>query len=93
MAKEEREIKDVYWLRLVEVSNTGIRKELKREVSESSGKVFKLYSEWIADANSVKDKKMLVDILFISQGMFYTIREHHCWDGKECEISGKTLKI
>ena len=30
MAKQDREFKDVYWLRLVEVTDTGLRVTLER---------------------------------------------------------------
>ena len=37
MAKQDREFKDVYWLRLVEVTDVGLRVTLEREVTESLG--------------------------------------------------------
>ena len=37
MAKQDREFKDVYWLRLIEVTDTGLRVTLER-LNQSSGK-------------------------------------------------------
>ena len=41
MAKQDREFKDVYWLRLVEVTDAGLRVTLEREITESIGVALK----------------------------------------------------
>lgn len=93
MAKQDREFKDVYWLRLVEVTDTGLRVTLKREVTESLGVALKHYDEWILEHEKVTDKKLLVDILYIHEGQFFTMREHHCFSRHECEVSENVMRV
>ena len=81
MAKGDKEFKDVYWLRLVEVTDTGLRVTLEREVTESIGVALKHYDEWILEHENVKDKRLLVDILYIHEGQFHTIKERRLWSG------------
>ena len=92
MAKGDKEFKDVYWLRLIEVTDTGLRITLEREVTESLGVALKHYDEWILEHENVTDKKLLVDILYIHEQQFHTIREHHLWDRHECEVTEDVMK-
>ena len=92
MAKDEKEYKDVYWTSIKEYDN-GLRKTIKKEVFEGLGGALKRYEEWILESEGVHDKKLLVDILFIHEGQFFTIREHHCWDRHECEVTEDTLRV
>ena len=84
MAKEEREKRDVYWVSLKEYNN-GIRTSLKKEVFESASGALKRYEEWVLDYEKETDKQLLVDILYIHEGYFSTIKEFHLWERRECE--------
>ena len=84
MAKEEREKRDVYWVSLREHSNR-IRTTLKKEVFESASGALKRYEEWVLDHEKEADRQLLVDILYIHEGYFSTIKEFHLWERRECE--------
>lgn len=85
MAKEEKEMRDVYWVSLKERDEKGIRTTLEKHVYESAGGAYKKYEELIYEWESKQtDKMLIVDILFIKDGCFNTIREKHLWDMKEC---------
>ena len=93
MAKQDREFKDVYWLRLIEVTDTGLRITLEREVTETLGAALKHYEEWILEHEKVTDKRLLVDILYIHDGQFSTIREHHLWNRYECKVTENVIRL
>ena len=93
MAKQDREFKDVYWLRLIEVTDTGLRITLEREVTESIGVALKHYDEWILEHENVTDKRLLVDIQYKHEGQFSTLREHHLWNRHECEVTEDVMKV
>ena len=74
MAKEEKEMRDVYWVSLKERDERGIRTTLEKKVFESMGGALKQYNDWVLEYESVNDKKLIVDVIFIKDGCFYTIR-------------------
>ena len=84
MAKEEKEMRDVYWVSLKERDERGVRTTLEKHVYESAGGAYKKYEELIYKYEPTKGKMLIVDILFIKDGCFNTIREKHLWDMKEC---------
>ena len=83
MAKQDKEFRDVYWVSVKEYYN-GLRPTLKREVYETLGGAFKKYEELILEYKTVQDKKLIVDIVYIHEGRFYTIKERRLWDDYEC---------
>ena len=84
MAKEEKEMRDVYWVSLKERDERGVRKVIKKEVFEGMGGALKQYNDWVLEYESVNDKQLIVDVIFIKDGCFYTIREFHLYERKEC---------
>lgn len=78
MAKEEREFKDIYWVRLVERLPSGIRQQQELHRFESSAGALKKFEELVLD-NEGKDGQWIVDILFIHEGQFSTIKEKRLW--------------
>ena len=84
MAKEEKEMRDVYWVSLKERDKRGIRTTLEKKVFEGMGGALKQYNDWVLEYESVKDKQLIVDVLFIKEGCFYTIREFHLYERREC---------
>lgn len=84
MAKEEREIRDVFWVCLKERDERGVRKTLEKYVFEGAGGAYKKYEELIYQYEPTKGRMLIVDIVFIKDGMFNTIREKHLWDMREC---------
>lgn len=78
MAKEEREFKDIYWVRLVERLPSGIRQQQELYKFESSAGALKKFEEMVLD-NEGKDGQWIVDILFIHEGQFFTIKEKRLW--------------
>ena len=84
MAKEEREIRDVFWVCLKERDERGVRTTLEKKVFEGMGGALKQYNDWVLEYESVKDKQLIVDVIFIKEGCFYTIREFHLYERREC---------
>jgi hypothetical protein len=78
MAKEEREFKDIYWVRLLERQPSGIRQQQELHKFESSAGALKKFEELVLD-NEGKDGQWIVDILFIHEGQFSTIKEKRLW--------------
>jgi hypothetical protein len=78
MAKEEREFKDIYWVRLLERKPSGIRQQQELHKFESSAGALKKFEELVLD-NEGKDGQWIVDILFIHEGQFSTIKEKRLW--------------
>ena len=84
MAKEEKEMRDVYWVSLKERDERGIRTTLEKKVFEGMGGALKQYNDWVLEYESVKDIQLIVDVIFIKEGCFYTIREFHLYERREC---------
>lgn len=78
MAKDEREFKDVYWVRLLERQPGGIRQQQELHRFESSAGALKKYEELILE-NEGKEGQWIVDVLFIHEGQFTTIEEKRLW--------------
>ena len=78
MAKEEREFKDVYWVRLMQRFPTGIRQQEQLHRYESSAGALKKYEELILE-NEGREGQWVVDILFIHEGQFFTVKERRLW--------------
>ena len=55
--------------------------------------VLKHYDEWILEHENTTDKRLLVDILYIHEGQFSTLREHHLWNRHECEVTEDVMKV
>lgn len=77
MAKKD-EFCDVYWVRLLERQPSGIRKQQELHRFESSAGALKKFEEMVLD-NEGKDGQWIVDILFIHEGQFFTIKEKRLW--------------
>lgn len=78
MAKEEREFKDVYWVRLLERQSGGIRQQQELHRFESSAGALKKFEELVLE-NEGKEGQWIVDMLFIHEGQFSTIQEKRLW--------------
>lgn len=78
MAKEEREFKDVYWVRLLERQQGGIRQQQELHRYESSAGALKKFEELILEHEG-KEGQWIVDILFIHEGQFFTVKERRLW--------------
>lgn len=78
MAKEEREFKDVYWVRLLERQQGGIRQQQELHRYESSAGALKKFEELVLEHEG-KEGQWIVDILFIHEGQFFTVKERHLW--------------
>lgn len=77
----EKEFKDVYWVCVKERTPGGLRHELERYTYESAAGALKKFEELVLDLEGrPTDKMLLVEVLFISSGMFSTIRERHLWE-------------
>jgi hypothetical protein len=77
MAKKD-ELRDVYWVRLLERQPSGIRQQQELHKFESSAGALKKFEEMVLD-NEGKDGQWIVDILFIHEGQFFTIKEKRLW--------------
>ena len=78
MAKEEREFKDVYWVRLLERQQGGIRQQQELHRFESSAGALKKFEELVLE-HEAKEGQWIVDILFIHEGQFFTVKERRLW--------------
>ena len=76
MAKEERK-RDVYWTRVLERTDTGLRLEVERYVSESVASANMKFEELCLKYNK---PPYIVDILFICDSQFHTIKEKRMVD-------------
>lgn len=89
MAKEEgkKELKDVYRVYVKERTEKGFRLELERYEYESAAGAIKKYEEIVMELEGKKtDKMLIVELQFISEGCFHSLREKHLWDGFSHEI-------
>lgn len=77
MAKKD-ELRDVYWVRLLERQPSGIRQQQELHRYESSAGALKKFEELVLE-NEGKAGQWIVDILFIHEGQFSTIKEKHLW--------------
>lgn len=93
MSAKKDEIKNVYWVRIHEVMPNGTRPTIAKEVYEGVGSAMKKYNDWIAEYESVKDKKLVVTITFIFQNAFYSVKEFHIWDNYECVVRDDLMKV
>ena len=78
MAKKDEELKSVYWVRLLERQPSGIRQQQELHRFESSAGALKKFEELVLE-NEGKAGQWIVDILFIHEGQFFTIKEKHLW--------------
>ena len=78
MAKEEREFKDVYWVRLLERQQGGIRQQQELHRFESSAGALKKFEELVLEHEG-KGGQWIVDVLFIHEGQFFTVKERRLW--------------
>ena len=78
MAKEEREFKDVYWVRLLERQQGGIRQQQELHRFESSAGALKKFEE-LGLEHEGKEGQWIVDVLFIHEGQFFTVKERRLW--------------
>ena len=78
MAKTDKEFRDVYWVRLLERQSSGVRLQQELHRFESSAGALKKYEELVLE-NEGKDGQWIVDILFIHDGQFSTIKEKRLW--------------
>ena len=77
MAKKD-EFRDVYWVRLLERQPSGIRQQQELHRFESSAGALKKFEELVLE-NESKTGQWIVDILFIHEGQFSTIKEKRLW--------------
>lgn len=85
MAKSDREFKEIYRVSLKERTVEGYRIEIERYDYQSAAGALKKYEDLIGDNISKQDKKLLVELQFIYEGKFSTLRERHLWEDKEYE--------
>ena len=78
MAKDDREFKDVYWVRLLERQQGGIRQQQELHRYESSAGALKKFEELVLEHEG-KEGQWIVDILFIHEGQFFTVKERRLW--------------
>ena len=78
MAKEEREFKDIYWVRLLERQQGGIRQQQELHRYESSAGALKKFEELVLEHEG-KEGQWIVDVLFIHEGQFFTVKERRLW--------------
>ena len=78
MAKKDEELKPVYWVRLLERQPSGIRQQQELHRFESSAGALKKFEELVLE-NEGKAGQWIVDILFIHEGQFSTIKEKRLW--------------
>ncbi len=78
VAKEEREFKDVYWVRLLERQQGGIRQQQELHRFESSAGALKKFEELVLEHEG-KEGQWIVDVLFIHEGQFFTVKEKRLW--------------
>ena len=76
MAREDKEFKDVYWVCLKRYE-TGLRPMIKKQVFEGIGSALKCYEEWILEHEKPEPQSLIVELMFISQGRFTTLKEKH----------------
>lgn len=80
MAKE-KEYKDIYRVSLKERNNIGLRFELERYDYEGVSGAVKRYEDLITEYEGKHDGRMLlVELQFISDGQFRTLKERHLWE-------------
>ena len=77
MAKKD-ELRDVYWVRLLERQPSGIRQQQELHRFESSAGALKKFEELVLEHEG-KEGQWIVDILFIHEGQFSTIKEKRLW--------------
>ena len=78
MAKKDEELKSVYWLRLLERQPSGRRQQQELHRYESSAGALKKFEELVLE-NEGKAGQWIVDVLFIHEGQFSTIKEKRLW--------------
>lgn len=78
VAKEEREFKDVYWVRLLERQQGGIRQQQELHRFESPAGALKKFEELVLEHEG-KEGQWIVDVLFIHEGQFFTVKEKRLW--------------
>ncbi len=79
MAKDDRK-RDVYWVRALTRSDTGVRKEVERHVYESVAGALKKFEDLCLQYNKAP---YIVDVLFICDSQFHTIKEKRMVDKQE----------
>ena len=72
------ELRDVYWVRLLERQPSGIRQQQELHRFESSAGALKKFEELVLE-NEGKAGQWIVDVLFIHEGQFFTIKEKRLW--------------
>ena len=77
MAKKD-EFSDVYWVRLLERQPSGIRQQQELHRYESSAGALKKFEELVLEHEG-KEGQWIVDVLFIHEGQFFTIKEKRLW--------------
>lgn len=78
MAKKDEELKSVYWVRLLERQPSGIRQQQELHRFESASAALKKFEELVLE-NEGKEGQWIVDILFIHEAQFSTIKEKRLW--------------
>ena len=76
MAREDKEFKDIYWVCLKRYEN-GLRPMIEKQVFEGIGSALKCYEEWILEYEKPEPQSLIVELMFISQGRFTTLKEKH----------------
>ena len=76
--KDDKEFRDVYWVRLIERLPSGIRQTEELHRIESSAGALKKFEELVLE-NEGKEGQWIVDVLFVHEGQFSTIKEKRLW--------------
>lgn len=86
MAKEEKEYKDIYRTMLKERTPQGYRIEIERYDYEGIAGAIKKYEDLITEYEGKHtDKMLLVELQYISDGQFHTLKERHLWKDEDNE--------
>lgn len=79
MAKSDRELKDVYIVSLKERTEDGCRLPIEVHRYDSVSGAIKKYEDLILDNEGHSDNLLLVELQFITQNRYMTLKEKHLW--------------
>ena len=79
MARDDKEFKDVYVVYLKEYTKQGYRIPIETYRHESVSGAIKKYEDLILENEGHCDKRLLVELQFISQNRYMTLKEKHLW--------------
>ena len=79
--KEKRDLKDVYIVYVKERTPEGLRLPLETYRFETVSSAILKYEELIMEHSGIHtDKMLLIELQFIAQGVYSTLKEKHLWE-------------